>query len=178
MSGHRPITKLLVANRGEIARRVFAACRRMGIATVAVYSEPDSEAPFVGDADEAVPLGGTTAAESYLRTTALIEAAERSGADAIHPGYGFLAENAEFAAAVEAAGLIWVGSWPGGDRGDGLEAQGPGDDRARRRAGAARGGAARGIRSGGGGRADRLPAARQGVGRRRRQGDADGPRAG
>jgi propionyl-CoA carboxylase alpha chain len=108
----RPIAKLLVANRGEIARRVFAACRRMGIATVAVHSDVDARAPFVLEADEAVSLGGVTAAESYLRADAIVEAAKRTGADAVHPGYGFLAENAGFAQAVADAGLIWVGPPP------------------------------------------------------------------
>jgi propionyl-CoA carboxylase alpha chain len=105
----RTITKVLVANRGEIARRVFAACRRMGIGTVAVHSDPDTGAPFVADADEAVALGGTTPAESYLRCERLIEAAAAAGADAVHPGYGFLAENAGFARAVADAGLVWIG---------------------------------------------------------------------
>jgi propionyl-CoA carboxylase alpha chain len=103
------IRRLLVANRGEIARRVFATCRAMGIQTVAVCSDADSDALHVAEADYAVRLPGNTPAETYLRADLLIEAARRTGADAIHPGYGFLAENADFARAVTDAGLTWVG---------------------------------------------------------------------
>ena len=106
------IKRLLVANRAEIARRVFRTAREMGIFTVAVYSEGDSEAPFVGDADLAVALNGTTAADSYLNAEKILSAAKSVGADAIHPGYGFLSENADFAKAVSDAGIIWVGPPP------------------------------------------------------------------
>ena len=105
----RPITKLLVANRGEIACRVMRSARRMGIDTVAVFSNPDAQAMHVKFADEALGLGGTTSAESYLRGDAVIQAALDSGAQAIHPGYGFLSENADFADAVTKAGLTFVG---------------------------------------------------------------------
>ncbi|MEO3772256.1 biotin carboxylase N-terminal domain-containing protein [Micromonospora sp. B9E7] len=103
------IERLLVANRGEIARRVFATCRALGVETVAVHSDADAAAPFVREADQAVRLPGNTPAETYLRVDLLLDAARRTGADAVHPGYGFLAENAEFAAAVTDAGLTWVG---------------------------------------------------------------------
>ncbi|WP_406234121.1 acetyl/propionyl/methylcrotonyl-CoA carboxylase subunit alpha [Nocardia sp. NBC_01009] len=103
------ITNVLVANRGEIARRVFATCRSMGIGTVAVYSDADAAAPHVAEADAAVRLPGNTPAETYLRSELIIEAALATGADAIHPGYGFLSENAEFARTVLAAGLVWIG---------------------------------------------------------------------
>ena len=106
------INKVLVANRGEIARRVFATCRRLGIGTVAVYSDADADLPFVGEADVAVRLPGNTPAETYLRSALVIEAARKAGADAIHPGYGFLSENADFARAVLDAGLTWIGPTP------------------------------------------------------------------
>jgi len=104
-----PFAKVLVANRGEIARRVFRTCAEHGIATVAVYSTADADAPHVSDADEAYCIGPPTAAESYLRVEAVIDAARRSGADAIHPGYGFLSERPELVAACEAAGITFVG---------------------------------------------------------------------
>ncbi|GLY65824.1 acetyl/propionyl/methylcrotonyl-CoA carboxylase subunit alpha [Amycolatopsis taiwanensis] len=106
------ISTLLVANRGEIARRVFRTCARLGIERVAVFSDADSSAPHVAEADAAVRLPGNTPAETYLRTEALIAAATAAGADAVHPGYGFLSENAAFARAVLDAGLTWVGPSP------------------------------------------------------------------
>ncbi len=103
---------LLVANRGEIAARIIRTAAAMGITTVAVYSEADAELPFVADADVAVPIGPPAPAESYLDADAILAAARQTGADAIHPGYGFLSESADFAERVMAAGLIWVGPPP------------------------------------------------------------------
>nr|MCW2729158.1 acetyl/propionyl-CoA carboxylase subunit alpha [Aeromicrobium sp.] len=113
------ITCVLVANRGEIARRVFRTCRELGISTVAVFSDADASAPFVAEADVAVRLPGSAPSETYLRGDLVIAAALRAGADAVHPGYGFLSESAQFARDVEAAGLTWIGPTP-----DAIEAMG------------------------------------------------------
>ena len=110
--GPPPIKRLLVAGRGEVAQRIFATCRSLGVSTVAVFSDPDADLPFVGEADVAVSLRGSTPAQTYLDVAKILAAATRSGADAVHPGYGFLAENADFAEAVLAAGLVWVGPSP------------------------------------------------------------------
>jgi len=105
----RPIRKLLVANRGEIARRIFRSCRDLGVETVAVFSDADASMPYVREADLAVRIGPPPSRKSYLDIAKILDAAKRAGADAVHPGYGFLAENADFAEALEDAGLIFVG---------------------------------------------------------------------
>src|SRR5712672_1638570 len=109
MTQMKRMRKLLIANRGEIASRVIRSARSLDIATVAVFSDADARAPFVAEADESVALPGSTAAETYLRPELIIDAARRTGADAVHPGYGFLSENADFAEACAAAGITFIG---------------------------------------------------------------------
>jgi len=104
--------KILIANRGEIARRIIRTCKRLGVRTVAVYSEADRHAPFVREADEAVLIGPAAVTDSYLRGDRMIAAALNHNVQAVHPGYGFLSENAEFAEACAAAGLVFIGPTP------------------------------------------------------------------
>jgi acetyl/propionyl-CoA carboxylase alpha subunit len=115
------IGSVLIANRGEIARRIIRTARRLGVRTIAVYSEADADAPHVAEADDAVLIGPPPARESYLKADAILAAARETGAEAIHPGYGFLSENAVFAEAVIAAGLVWVGPPPAAIRAMGLK---------------------------------------------------------
>ena len=112
MAGEMSFTRVLIANRGEIARRIQRGCRKLGLENVAVFSEADRDAPFVAEADHAVCIGGAAPSDSYLNVEAILEAARATGAGAVHPGYGFLSENAGFAAAVEAAGLVFIGPEP------------------------------------------------------------------
>src|SRR5437773_9935077 len=117
----KPFNRILIANRGEIAIRVMRTCRAMGISTVAVYSDADERTPHVRFADEAVHIGPAPSKDSYINVGKIIDAALRIGAEAIHPGYGFLSENADFAEACEAAGITFIGPSAGAIRKMGLK---------------------------------------------------------
>jgi acetyl-CoA carboxylase biotin carboxylase subunit len=106
------VSSVLIANRGEIVARIIRTCKEMGIATIAVYSEADQNAPYLQLADEAVHIGPANPAQSYLNIEAIVDAALKTGAGAIHPGYGFLSERGAFARAVADAGIVWVGPSP------------------------------------------------------------------
>lgn len=121
----KTIRKVLIANRGEIAVRIARTCREEGIQTVAIYSDADREALHCRVADEAVHVGPSPASESYLDMDRVIDAALRTGADAVHPGYGFLSENAEFAERVAAAGILFIGPTPAAIRSMGSKARRP-----------------------------------------------------
>jgi acetyl/propionyl-CoA carboxylase alpha subunit len=108
----KPISRLLIANRGEIARRIIRTAKDMGISTVAIFADGDAHAPYVKEADTAIALHGRTATETYLDIERVLDACKRSGADAVHPGYGFLSENRAFAQAVIDAGIAWIGPSP------------------------------------------------------------------
>ena len=172
-------SKILIANRGEIACRVMATARKLGVRTVAVYSDADAGAKHVAMADEAVRIGAAPVSESYLKGDAIIQAALDTGAEAIHPGYGFLSENPDFVEAVKAGGACVHRAACTRHPGHGFEGCGEGLDgqgRGARRAGLSRGRAGCGLprrRS----RQDRLSGADQGAGGRRRQGDAAGRKA-
>ena len=176
--GTDELRRLLVANRGEIARRLIRGAHDAGCEAVAVYAADDAASPHVGEADAAVLLSGASLAETYLSASALVGAATAAGADALHPGYGFLSENPDLAEACAAAGIVWVGPSPEAMRSDGAQGAGQGAGRRRRRAHPAE--RRRGV---GGGRRRaayrrdrcRLPLAGQGVRRRRWPGHA--PRA-
>ena len=112
MANVTPIKKILIANRGEIARRIMRTAHDMGISTVAIFADGDSSAPFVKEADTAISLEGRTTAEPYLDVDKVINACKRSGADAVHPGYGFLSENEDFAQAIIDAAIKWIGPSP------------------------------------------------------------------